>query len=417
MTVTIKLLIAIIGLIKRIIMKILISTDFYINNLGGVTTSVLALSRGLRILGHQVKILTLSNRNESYKDGDDYYVRSFPAYYSPGVRMSVALNDPLLEELIEWHPDIIHVQSEGSALTFGTRIHKRCGVPLIITCHTDYAYFVFGRLRKIPVIKAITIISSWLVYHSIYRIVVPAKKALSFSFLQAFRDRLLVLPNGIELDKHDFSLTEKERREMLNELRISEKSKILVAITRLSKEKNIQELIEYLPDLLERIPEAILLIVGDGPYEKRLRTLVRELELEGSVVFAGRRSGKQIGRYFALGDVFVSASTFELHSMSYLEALAHGLPLLCRADEALDGVLEDNYNGFVYNTREEFAQGAYRFLTDNDLHHRMSQASFERAADFSCEKFAANALKIYEDVISSYRKDARINSSKQKDIE
>ena len=113
MTVTIKLLIAIIGLIKRIIMKILISTDFYINNLGGVTTSVLALSRGLRILGHQVKILTLSNRNESYKDGDDYYVRSFPAYYSPGVRMSVALNDPLLEELIEWHPDIIHVQSEG----------------------------------------------------------------------------------------------------------------------------------------------------------------------------------------------------------------------------------------------------------------------------------------------------------------
>ncbi len=78
MNVTIKLLIAIIGLINRIIMKILISTDFYINNLGGVTTSVLALGHGLRILGHQVKILTLSNRNESYKDGDDYYVRSFP---------------------------------------------------------------------------------------------------------------------------------------------------------------------------------------------------------------------------------------------------------------------------------------------------------------------------------------------------
>ncbi len=166
-------------------------------------------------------------------------------------------------------------------------------------------------------------------YHSIYRIVVPAKKALSFSFLQAFKDRLLVLPNGIELDKHDFSLTEKQRREMLNELRINDKSRILVAISRLSREKNIQELIEYLPDLLEKIPEAILLIVGDGPYEKRLRTLVRELELEGSVVFAGRRSGKQIGRYFALGDVFVSASTFELHSMSCLEALAHSLPLLC----------------------------------------------------------------------------------------
>ena len=398
-------MIDIISLILRTTMKILISTDFYINNLGGVTTSVLALSRGLRTLGHEVRILTLSDHNESYKDGDDYYIRSFDAHYSPGVRMSVAINDPLLDELIEWHPDIIHVQSEASALTFATKIHKKCNVPLIITCHTDYAYFVFGKLKKVPLIKAITMISSWLFYHSIYKIVVPAKKALNFPFLQSFRDRLVVLPNGVELDKYNYSLSDQERLEMLKKLGISSNSKLLVSVTRLSKEKNIQELITYLPDLIEKIPEAVLLVVGDGPYKKKLRALVKELELEKHVIFAGRKSTKEIGRYFALGDIFVSASIFELHSMSYLEALVQGLPLLCRDDEALDGVLEDGYNGFVYRTREEFADGAYKLLTDHELHSRMSLASLQRAKVFSCENFAQNALEIYEDVISSYKKE------------
>ena len=120
-------------------MKILISTDFYINNLGGVTTSVLALSAGLRAKGHEVKILTLSDHYESYKDGDDYFIRSFPAYYAPDMRMSISLNDPLISELIEWNPDIIHVQSEASALQMAIKISKQCGIPFIMTCHTDYA--------------------------------------------------------------------------------------------------------------------------------------------------------------------------------------------------------------------------------------------------------------------------------------
>ncbi|MBR3252018.1 MAG: glycosyltransferase [Erysipelotrichaceae bacterium] len=384
-------------------MKILISTDFYTNNLGGVTTSVLALSRGLRNLGHQIRILTLSTNNKSSKDGDEYYIRSFPAYYSPGVRFSAAINDPLLKELIEWHPDIIHVQSEGSALTFASKIQKKCNVPLIITCHTDYAYFVFGKLRNIPVIEAIEIISSWLVYHSIHTIVVPSKKATNFPFLKPFKDRLRILPNGIELQKLNHSLSEEKRLSLLKDLKIRSGSRLLVSITRLSREKNIQEIIEYLPALLEKVPEAVLLIVGDGPYANKLKELARKLDLQDHVVFAGRKSNKEIFSYYLLSDVFVSASTFEVHSMSYLEALGEGLPLLCRNDEALDGVLEDGVNGFTYDTKEEFVEHACKLLKDDSLLSKMGDASLKKAEDYSCENFASSALKIYEDVITSYR--------------
>ena len=83
-------------------MKILIATDCYIHNLGGITASVLALSNGLRCRGHEVRILAMSNDNQSYHNGEDYFIRSFPAFYYPGLRTSFALNDPLLKELAAW---------------------------------------------------------------------------------------------------------------------------------------------------------------------------------------------------------------------------------------------------------------------------------------------------------------------------
>lgn len=387
-------------------MKILISTDFYTHNLGGVTTSVLALAKGLRSLGHEVKILTMSENNKTYLQDDVFAIRSFPAHYAPDMRFSLAMNDPLVERLVEWKPDIIHVQSEGSALLFARKIQRRCDIPLIMTCHTDYAYFVFGEARKRPLIKAITVISAAAVYHPAFRIIVPSKKALHFPFLQTFKDRLLVLPNGIDIKHPDRVLSSHEKTVMKGALGIRHGQKVLTAVTRLSKEKNIQELIGFLPALLEKEPETVLMIVGDGPYEKNLKELVMKLGLKQHVIFAGRIAADEVWRYYAIADVFVSASLFELHSMSYLEALSLGLPLLCHDDEALDGVLTDGYNGMRYRTRKEFVEKARKILQDDGLRNKMSQASLERAKDFTCESFAAKALKIYEDAISDWNRKA-----------
>ena len=57
-------------------MKILISTDCYLFNLGGITASVLALCAGLRRRGHEVRTLSLSNCRKSFRDKDDYFIRS-----------------------------------------------------------------------------------------------------------------------------------------------------------------------------------------------------------------------------------------------------------------------------------------------------------------------------------------------------
>lgn len=316
-------------------MKIIIATDCYIYNLGGITASVLALSKGLRQYGHEVKVLALSNSNKSFRNGEDYFIKSIPAFYYPGMRVSFARKDPLLDELEAWKPDVIHVQTEGSPLRFSNIIMKHCDAKMIMTCHTDYGYFVFGKSKDFPPIKALMSVIGRILYRNATKVIAPSQKAKEFPFLHKVRNRVTVIPNGMELEKYKNQFSTQERNKFLTSLGINNNTKVLVSISRLSKEKNIRELIAFFPKLQEKYKDVKLLIVGDGPDKKYLEKMVNKLHLSDSVIFTGRIPSEIIWKYYAVGDIFVSASNFEVHSMSYLEALANGLPLVCRDDDSL----------------------------------------------------------------------------------
>ena len=338
---------------------------------------------------------------------DFYFIRSFPALYYPGMRTSFAVNDPLLKELEAWGPDIIHAQTEGAAYRLSLRIMKHCGVPLVMTGHTDYGYFIFGRLRDLPPVRSLLCAAGKILYRHAVRVIVPSEKASRFPFFRAVRGRLTVVPNGMELEKYADRFAAGERRAYRASLGIDADSKVLVAVSRLSREKNIRELIACLPELLRKEPGAKLLIVGDGPDKGHLEKLAARLRLGNAAVFTGRIPPEDVWRCYAAGDVFVSASTFEVHSMSYLEALAAGLPLLCRADDALTGVLAHGENGLVYHTREEFVDFARRLLSEGGLREEMARRSSQKAKDFSSGAFAAAVNKVYDEAIREKREDDR----------
>lgn len=391
-------------------MKVLISTDCYLFNTGGITASVLALCTGLRRLGHEVKMLSLSNCNESFRDGDDYYLKSFPAFYYPGMRMSFAMRDPLLKELEEWNPDLIHIQTEGSPRWMSLKLSKHSGAPIVMTCHTDYGHYVFGEHRSSLPAKAIMSNAGKVLYRQAVKVTVPSQKAADFPFLRSVQDRLTVIPNGMEPEKYQKHLSEHERRAFRASLGIGDNAGALVTASRLSKEKNVGELISFLPGLLKKDPAVKLVIVGDGPHKKKLERLAEKLRLYDNVIFTGMIPSDDMWRYYDVGDLFVSASTFEVHSMSYLEALANGLPLLCRADDALNGVLEHNKNGMVYHNESEFADFALQILHQKKLREDMGCYSLQKAMDYTCEAFASSMLAVYEEALNKSEKSVRLGA-------
>ena len=103
---------------------------------------------------------------------------------------------------------------------------------------------------------------------------------------------------------------------------------VLLSLGRLAKEKNTTELV----DSMQNLPNAVLLIVGDGPECAALEQQAQSLGVADRVIFVGAVPPAEVPRYYALGDVFVSASTSEAQGLTYIEAMAAGLPLLCHAD-------------------------------------------------------------------------------------
>lgn len=86
--------------------------------------------------------------------------------------------------------------------------------------------------------------------------------------------------------------------------------------------------------------------------------------MEDKVIFTGMVDPASVQEYYQLGDLFVSASTSETQGLTYVEAAANGLPLLCRKDRCLDDVIIEGENGYEYTSAEEFLEEIANIAAD-----------------------------------------------------
>lgn len=380
-------------------MKILIASDAYIYQTNGVRNVVITLANGLKQLGHDVRVLAPANGRESFKKDGDCFIRSFPSFLYPDVRLCPVHSDPLINELEQWKPDLIHVHTEADMARLAFKIAAVTGAPVVITAHTDYATYAFKRFHESRPVRVTMKAFGKRFYRHAKAVVAPSEKARRFAQLQPAANRVTVIPNGIRLERYQKPVSPEEKAALFQRYGLTDNGCTLVMVTRVSREKNIMEILHYFPALLRAVPEAQLFIAGDGPDRERLEAYTAHNGLSERVRFAGRIEPDEVYRYYALGDVFVSASTFEVHSMTYLEAMACGLPLVCREDASLLHVLDNGENGFIYNTESGFVEAVSRILRDRPLREAMHKRALEKADEFSDRRFVERTVALYEKVV------------------
>ena len=389
-------------------MKILICSDTYIYQTNGVVTVLITLVNGLRKLDHEVKVLAPSDCRKSFRKGDDYFIRSVPALYYPGERLCLTRRDPLLDELDNWKPDLIHFHTEGMIGRAAIRFAKKTNTPIVMTTHTDFAKYAFGRFNdSLPVREAARAVGK-LFYPPTDAIIAPSEKSRDFYWLRPYKDKITVIPSGICLERIQRPVSKTEKTLLLRKYGLEDNGFTLVIVARISKEKNIMEILRYIPTLVRALPKAQLIIAGDGPYLNKLKKHCVHHSISEHVRFTGGIAPDDVYRYYAMGDVFVSASTFETQGMTYLEAMACGLPQVCRDDGCLAGVIENGKNGFLYHTEQDFVAAVSKILLNRQLWEKMSACALEMAAGFSDKRFVQQIIALYKKALGNYSEPPRV---------
>lgn len=382
-------------------MKVLITTDLYATATNGVVTSVRNLQTELAKMGHDVRVLTLSDTRKTYRDGVIYYVKSIPlGFVYPNLRMPISYRNALTCELIRWKPDVIHSQCECFSFQFARHISKATGAPIVHTYHTLYEQYISYLIPGKRLGKYLVRILSRKRLKKVKVVIAPTAKVETVLKNYGLAMPIRVIPSGISLEQHYIRISEEERHIRRELLGIPSDHNVILNLGRLGTEKNLEELLELFAKAVVSNARLTFLIVGDGPSKAMLQGLSEKLGIQERVVFTGMVEPSEVQKYYQLGDVFVSASTSETQGLTYIEAAANGLPLLCRQDPCLDSVIENGVNGYTYSAPEEFLRDMDRLMQNPLLRIDMGKQSERMAASFDKRQFAVNVDAIYKSVVS-----------------
>lgn len=373
-------------------MKILLTSDWYTFAVNGVVTSILNLRKGLEARGHEVRILTLSQTRNSYMEDGVTYIGSLSAgNVYPGARIKLAFSRKEIDELLEWKPDIVHSNCEFSTFLPARKIAAHLDIPLIHTYHTVYENYTHYISPNKKWGRGVVKILTRRIASQTDALIAPTEKVKRILEGYNVIKPIYIIPTGIERER--FLPRNKEREAVREKLGIPNGYTVLISVGRLAKEKNCEELLQAISKF--RQERVMLLFVGDGPCRGELEEQVRQLDLKNQVIFTGMVPPKEVGSYYHAGDLFVSASSSETQGLTYLEAISASLPLLCRQDTCLNGVLLNGVNGWQYKTREEFSERLKLFLDDHEIRKRMSCEAIRISEQFSVSSFAENAETVY----------------------
>lgn len=153
-------------------------------------------------------------------------------------------------------------------------------------------------------------------------------------------------------------------------------------------------------EIQKAFPDARLDLVGGGPEEGKIRSLVKELNLAG-VNFCGVASRQEIGRFYDQADIFINASRLDNMPVSILEAFASGTPVVSTAPEGMHYLVEHERTGLLSEVGDPqaLAQNVIRLLRSPELAMHLASNAREESVRYSWPVVREQWLKVYRSLV------------------
>ncbi|BCA85575.1 1,2-diacylglycerol 3-glucosyltransferase [Enterococcus saigonensis] len=382
-------------------MKIGFFTDTYFPQVSGVATSIKTLKTELEKKGHEVYIFTTTDPNATGIEEDIIRMPSVPFVSFKDRR--IVVRGMWYAYLIakELELDLIHTHTEFGAGLLGKMVGKKLKIPVIHTYHTmyeDYLHYIAkGKVVRQSHVKYF----SRLFANHTTGVVCPSERVIDTLRGYGVTSPMRVIPTGIELEKFERpDITTAMKKELRQELGISDDEIMLLSLSRISYEKNIQAIIHGLSAIVEELAQVRLVIVGKGPYTANLKELVDNLSLNDWVHFVGEVPNDEVALYYHAADYFVSASTSETQGLTYTEAMAAGTPLVVEGNDYLNNLIDDPSFGVTFASDDDFATTLVQYIhTGLQVDPKKLSA---KLYEISATHFGEAMLDFYHDMIAYY---------------
>lgn len=362
-------------------LRIGLFTDTFLPDQNGIVTSVGLLSDELRAQGHHVEVVAPDFPDNVDTRPDVRRVPSLSYVFLPTYRLAWPTRRDFEQKY-----DVVHTHTPLTLGLAGARLARKWNVPHVATYHTHveaYTHYVPGVTALQRHTGAVTRIMG-LLYGRADAVITPTAGVLDV--LQAMRVRHpVVIPTSIDPRVlHAAPAIENpwpagKRR--------------LLSVGRLAREKRF----DHVLDTVAQLPDAHLVVLGEGPERVHLEAHARRLGIEGRVSFLGVRPWTEIGAYYRLAELFLFASDTETQGLVLQEAGLMGVPVVAVGARGTLSSVAHERSGYLVAPADVNALicHARAVLGDAALWGRLSAGARDFASGSTPAGVAARVLDVY----------------------
>jgi glycosyltransferase involved in cell wall biosynthesis len=384
-------------------MTIVLLTSDYFPNIGGMATHAHELARALAGLGHDVHLVNpVYGRGECRVETAHGYTvhRLFIDHHTPRIKHMHyvrAVRAALLELAAERPVDVLHWHDLTPNCWTTRTVRSR--FPLVWTNHTsNYLEFFETALGRVK-------IRAFLHHPDV--IIAPSRELHEKSTATGVpAERCYYIPNGVDAATFapggSFGVIDKD-------FGVDPAQPVVICPRRLEPKNGVEFLMRAVPVIRAARPETQFLIVGGGFPEERERfeRMLTEAGQREGVFFTGNVPNDTMPKFYALATVAVLPSLMEATSISGLEAMACGLPLVGTTVGGIPEIIEDGVSGLLVPPRdpERLAAALLRVLEDETLRRSLGVGARQRVErEFAWTQIARRTMAVYDAAIDRFRR-------------